>query len=144
MKILIINGPNLNLLGKRENDIYGELTLDEINLKIKEAFKDCSIELDFYQSNHEGEIITKIQNANCEFHAVIINPAAYSHYSIGILDAIKAINIDVIEVHLSNIYAREQYRRTSVISEGCTGVISGLGYYGYIMAINALINKNII
>lgn len=144
MKILIINGPNLNLLGKRENHIYGELTLEEINLKIKEAFNDCSVELDFYQSNHEGEIITKIQNANCEFHGIVINPAAYSHYSIGILDAIKAINIDVIEVHLSNIYAREQYRRTSVISEGCTGVISGLGYYGYIMAINALINKNVI
>lgn len=144
MKILIINGPNLNLLGKRENNIYGELTLEEINLKIKEAFVDSSIELDFFQSNHEGEIITKIQNANCEFHAIVINPAAYSHYSIGILDAIKAINIDAIEVHLSNIYAREQYRRTSVISEGCTGVVSGLGYYGYIMAINALINKNII
>lgn len=144
MKILIINGPNLNLLGKRENNIYGELTLEEINLKIKEAFVDSSIELDFFQSNHEGEIITKIQNANCEYHAIVINPAAYSHYSIGILDAIKAINIDAIEVHLSNIYAREQYRRTSVISEGCTGVVSGLGYYGYIMAINALINKNII
>ena len=144
MKILIINGPNLNLLGKRENNIYGELTLEEINLKIKEAFVDCSIELDFFQSNHEGEIITKIQDAHCEYHAIVINPAAYSHYSIGILDAIKAINIDVIEVHLSNIYAREQYRRTSVISEGCTGVVSGLGYYGYIMAINALINKSII
>jgi 3-dehydroquinate dehydratase-2 len=143
MKILIINGPNLNLLGKRENDIYGELTLEEINLRIKEAFKHCSIAIDFYQSNHEGEIITKIQNANSEFNAIVINPAAYSHYSIGILDAIKAISIDVIEVHISNIYAREQYRRTSVISEACVGVISGLGYYGYIMAINALINKNV-
>lgn len=140
MKILVINGPNLNLLGNRETNIYGELTLDEINQKIKDKFSKVeNLEIDFYQSNYEGDIISKLHSAVGNYDGVVINPGAYSHYSIAILDAIKAYNIITIEVHISNIYKREEYRRKSVISEGCYGVISGLGYYGYILAIESIL-----
>lgn len=141
MRILIINGPNLNLLGNRENGIYGDLTLEQINNNIKQDVKGLAVELDFYQSNYEGDIITKIQECKKNFDALIINPAAYSHYSIAILDAIRACGIDVVEVHISNIYSREDYRKKSITSEGCKGVISGFGYYGYVMAVNALFNS---
>ncbi|MEW9093687.1 MAG: type II 3-dehydroquinate dehydratase [Clostridiaceae bacterium] len=140
-KLLIINGPNLNLLGIREKDIYGNLTLDDINNIIKESTKENNIYLDFFQSNHEGDIVTVIGESINKYSGIIINPGAYSHYSIAILDAIRGVNIPVIEVHLSNIYGREEYRRKSITAEGCIGVISGFGYYGYIMAIHALINN---
>ncbi|ARC85242.1 3-dehydroquinate dehydratase, type II [Clostridium argentinense CDC 2741] len=140
MNILVVNGPNLNLLGNRENSIYGDLTLQQINEQIKNRFKDTNINVDFYQSNYEGDIISKLHSAIDVYDGVVINPGAYSHYSIAILDAIRAYNIVTIEVHLSNIYKREEYRRNSVISEGCYGVISGFGHYGYIMAIEAIIN----
>lgn len=142
MKILVINGPNLNLLGSRENHIYGSLTLDNINELIVDKFKSSNqdVILDFYQSNYEGDIVSKIQQAIGIYDGIVINPGAYSHYSIAILDAIRASNIITVEVHISNIYKREDYRRKSVISEGCYGVISGFGYYGYIMAIDAIIN----
>lgn len=140
-KVLIINGPNLNLLGIREKDIYGNLTLDDINNIIKENTKENNIYLDFFQSNYEGEIVTVIGESINKYSGIIINPGAYSHYSIAILDAIRSVSIPVIEVHLSNIYGREEYRRKSITAEGCIGVISGFGYYGYIMAIHALINN---
>ncbi|WP_454053832.1 type II 3-dehydroquinate dehydratase [Clostridium sp. Marseille-Q7071] len=140
MNILVVNGPNLNLLGNREKSIYGDLTLQQINEGIENRFKDANINIDFYQSNYEGDIISKLHSAIDVYDGVVINPGAYSHYSIAILDAIRAYNIITIEVHLSNIYKREEYRRNSVISEGCYGVISGFGHYGYIMAIEAIIN----
>lgn len=141
MKILVINGPNLNLLSIRETSIYGELSLNDINELILDKFKDTKdLTIDFYQNNCEGEIINKLHSAIGVYDGVVINPGAYSHYSIAILDAIKAYNIITIEVHISNIYKREEYRRKSVISEGCYGVISGLGYYGYIAAIDSILN----
>ena len=140
MKILIINGPNLNMLGKREKGIYGNMTLEEINQLIAKEFVGSDVIIDCFQSNEEGKLITEIQLAEDAYDGVIINPGAYSHYSIAILDAIRAIAIPVIEVHLSNIHSREEYRRKTVTGEGCLGIISGFGYYGYIMAVNALIN----
>ena len=135
IKILVINGPNLNLLGVREKNIYGSLNLEEMNKKIQEEFKHSNVEIEFFQSN------TKIGNSIGNFSGIVINPGAYSHYSIGILDAIRGINIPVVEVHLTNIYNREEYRRKSVTAEGCKGIISGFGYYGYIMAIHALLDS---
>lgn len=140
MKILVINGPNLNRLGKREKDIYGTLTLDDINDMIVQKFKG-SIEMDFFQSNEEGSIVTKIGESEEDYDGVVINPGAYSHYSIAILDAIRSITIPVIEVHLTNIYKREEYRRKSVTAEGCIGVVSGFGAFSYIMALEFLKNS---
>lgn len=137
---MIINGPNLNMLGIREPEIYGNLDLAKINELISNEFNESFIEIEFFQSNDEGDLITKIQLCQENFNAIVINPAAYSHYSIAILDAIKAINIPTVEVHLSNICRREEYRKKSITGEGCIGVISGFGYYGYIMAINSLIH----
>lgn len=140
MKIMVINGPNLNMLGKREPEIYGNLCLAEINELISNEFHESSMEIEFFQSNEEGVIINRILSTQGYCDAIVINPAAYSHYSIAILDAIKAISIPTVEVHLSNIFSREEYRKKSITGEGCIGVISGFGYYGYIMAINSLIN----
>jgi len=138
MKILVINGPNLNMLGKREKGIYGNVSLEEINHLITKEFEGSDVKIDYFQSNEEGKIITEVQLSEEAYDGVIINPGAYSHYSIAILDAIRAIHIPVIEVHLSNIHSREEYRRKTVTGEGCLGIISGFGYYGYIMAVNAL------
>lgn len=142
LNILVINGPNLNLLGIREKNIYGSTTLKEINSTIKKSFDENLVNIDFYQSNIEGEIVSKIGNFSNEYDGIVINPAAYSHYSIAILDAIRSIDIPVVEVHISNIYKREEYRRKSVTGEGCIGVVSGFGYHGYIMAVWYLL-KNI-
>lgn len=139
-KVLIINGPNLNLLGKREPKVYGDLFLEDINNTIKAEFKD-KVNIDFFQSNEEGKIVTKIGEAEKEYSSIVMNPAAYSHYSIAILDAIKSISIPVVEVHISNIYKREEYRKKSITAEGAVGVISGFGYYGYIMAIYFIMNN---
>ncbi|NFU81903.1 type II 3-dehydroquinate dehydratase [Clostridium sporogenes] len=139
--ILIINGHNLNLLGKREPDVYGNITLEDINKEIKSHFKNEDLKIDFFQSNEEGTIINKIIESEKKYNAIVINPAAYSHYSIAILDAIRSINIPVVEVHLSNIYRREEYRKKSVTAEASLGVISGFGYYGYIMAIEFILNN---
>lgn len=141
MKILVINGPNMNMLGKREPEIYGYETLDKMNQGLKEFAKllASDIELDFFQSNTEGEIVTKIQNAS-EYNALIINPAAYTHTSIAIADAIRAVGIKTVEVHLSNIQAREDYRKISYISPVAIGVITGFGVDGYKMAIMGLYN----
>ncbi|MDO8886513.1 type II 3-dehydroquinate dehydratase [Candidatus Oleimmundimicrobium sp.] len=138
-KILIINGPNLNLLGQREVGIYGTVTLDEINKNLAAEAAKNQVELDFFQSNHEGEIVEKIQKAPDAFQLIIINPAAFTHYSIAIRDAIASIDIPVIEVHLSNICARESFREKSITASVCLGQISGFGPLSYQIALDAAI-----
>jgi len=141
MKILIINGPNLQLLGSREPDIYGNLTLAQINSGL-EKFASSQLQglkLEFFQSNHEGEIIDKIGNSKKgKVKGIVINPAALTHSSIAIYDAIKAVEIPAIEVHLSNIYKREEFRKHSITASSCIGVISGLGEKGYEYAVSFL------
>ena len=134
-KVLVINGPNLNLLGIREKGIYGEETLQDIAIKVNNAAKYLNIDADFIQTNHEGEIIDKIHEARGTYEVIIINPGAYTHYSIAIRDAIKAVNIPAIEVHLSNIHSREEFRSKSVIAPVCEGQISGFGSDSYIAAL---------
>ena len=139
-KILILNGPNLNLLGDRERKIYGDKTLEDIkNICIQKA-ESLDIKCDFYQSNIEGEIIDQIQLVNKKFDGIIINPAALTHTSVAILDALKSVNKPKIEIHLSNIYTREEYRKKSITSEGVDGLICGFGSLSYIIAIEALSN----
>lgn len=135
-KVAIINGPNLNFLGIREKDVYGDLTLDDINALIQSKAKELGFEPTFYQSNIEGEIINFVQQAHLEnYHAIIINAGAYTHYSYAIRDALASTNIKKIEVHLSNIYAREDFRSKSVLSAVCDGVICGFSYESYILAL---------
>ena len=141
-KILIINGPNLNLLGNREENFYGDTTLEKIKSLCEKQCKNIGMECIFFQSNHEGELIEKIHLANKEYSGIIINPAAYTHTSIALLDALRATSKPKIEIHISNIYAREDYRRKSITSEAVNGVICGFGENGYILAIEAI--KNII
>jgi 3-dehydroquinate dehydratase-2 len=140
MKIAIINGPNLNLLGIREPEVYGHDTLAEIERKIREATSDLDVELSFFQSNGEGAIIDELHAALYErnVEAIVINPGAYTHYSIAIRDAIASIAIPVVEVHLSNVHAREAFRQVSVIAGVCKGRIEGLGWMGYVLAIQFL------
>lgn len=140
MKILIINGPNLNFLGKREPKIYGDETLELINNKIKEFGMNHGMEVEFFQSNHEGYIIDKIQESYENVDYLIINPGALTHYGIGIRDAILSTNLKTIEVHLSNVYSREEFRHKSVISDICIGKITGFGSEGYKMALQYLSN----
>jgi len=137
MRMLFVNGPNLNLLGKRDPDIYGRRMLSDINADIEKKADSLGISCDFFQSNSEGAIIDALQQASKEYDAVIINAGAYSHYSIAIRDCIEAIDIPCFEVHISNIYSREEFRRTSVISPVCTGCICGCGEYGYQLALMA-------
>ena len=140
MKILVINGPNINMLGTREPEIYGTLTLDDINKKLNEFASTVAddIELEFFQSNTEGEIVSKIQTTDAK--GLIINPAAYTHTSVAIADAIKAVSIPAVEVHLSNIQAREDYRKTSYISPCCVGTVAGFKENSYKMALLGLYN----
>ena len=137
-KIIIINGPNLNLLGNREADIYGKTTLAEIEQLAKNKANELNLNLKFCQSNSESEIIDLIHKAQNDFDGLIINPAAYTHTSIALLDALKAISKPKIEIHLSNIYNREDYRKTSVTATGVDGIICGFGSLSYILAIEAL------
>lgn len=139
-KILIINGPNLNMLGIREPEIYGKETLESIEQELRDYVKDKSVELEFFQSNHEGEIIDKIHSAYGNADFIIINAGAYTHYSIAIHDALKAAGIPTIEVHLSNIYKREDYRHKSFIAPVAIGGIHGFGKYSYKLAVDAAIN----
>ena len=140
MRILVINGPNINMLGIREKDIYGNNDYNSLVEKIKKEASELDCQVDFFQSNIEGEIITSIQKAFGVYDGIIINPAAYTHYSIGILDALKSVNIPAIEVHISNIHQREDFRKKSVTAEGCIGQISGLGFEGYTLALRGLIS----
>lgn len=140
MKILVINGPNINMLGIREKNIYGNNDYNSLVEKIKKEASELDCQVDFFQSNIEGEIITSIQKAFGVYDGIIINPAAYTHYSIGILDALKSVNIPAIEIHISNIHQREDFRKKSVTAEGCIGQISGLGFEGYTLALRGLVN----
>jgi len=142
MKILVINGPNLNFLGKRETGIYGTNTLEALNDKIISVAKEYNdeAELDFYQSNSEGEIVDRIQQAFNNYDGVLINPAAYTHTSIAIRDAILSTELPVVEVHISNIFKREQFRRKSYVSDVSVGVISGFGINSYFLGIRGLID----
>ena len=138
LKIGIINGPNLNRLGKRDQKIYGNLTLEEMNYKIESFAKKENIELTIKQSNFEGEIIEFIQQNSSKLNGLIINPAAYTHYSYAIADALRDCPIPVVEVHLSNIFSREDFRGKSVTAPACIGQIAGFGFQSYILAIHAL------
>lgn len=137
-KILILNGPNLNLLGTREPEIYGAETLDDIHRACAEHGAAKGLEVDFRQSNTEGELVAWIQEARETHGAIIINAGAYTHTSVAILDALLAVGLPVMEVHLSNIYRRDEFRHHSYISKAATGVICGLGSQGYLLALDAL------
>lgn len=138
-KILIIHGPNLNLLGEREVDVYGKFTLEEINAELEKIAKANKVELEILQSSSEGEIVEKIGSAMGKVAAIVINPAGYTHYSVAIRDSIAAVNIPTVEVHLSNIYAREEFRHKSVIAPVATGQISGFGVESYKLGLLAAI-----
>ena len=138
MKIQIINGPNLNLLGIREKDIYGSVSFDEYFLKLKTKFK--NIELFHYQSNIEGELINKIQDIGFDFDGIVLNAAAYTHTSVGIADAIRGVSSPVIEVHISNTKSREDFRKESFISPHAKGVNQGVGLFSYDLAIFSFLN----
>ncbi|MFO7313334.1 type II 3-dehydroquinate dehydratase [Rhodothermus marinus] len=140
MKILVLNGPNLNLLGKREPAIYGRITLQQLEKKLREAFPDVTLE--FVQSNHEGELIDQLHRAEAEhFDGVVFNPGGYTHTSVAIRDAVAAISVPVVEVHLSNLHAREPFRQHSLTAAVCEGQIVGLGATGYRLAIQYLIER---
>mgnify|MGYP001488489170 FL=1 len=133
-RISVIHGPNLNLLGSREPQHYGEMTLDDINASLKNRAKELNIDIEFFQSNSESEIVNKIQSLSTDF--TIINPAAFTHSSVAIRDSLVAKNVKFIEVHLSNVFAREDFRKNSFFSDVAIGIISGLGAEGYIAALN--------
>jgi 3-dehydroquinate dehydratase-2 len=137
--ILVLNGPNLNLLGKRQPEIYGKLTLEQINLKVRALAQELGVEVEIRQSNHEGEIVTWIQEAPKRFGAIVINPAAYTHSSIAMRDAITAVGIPTIEIHLSNIHKREPFRHHSYIAEAALGQITGFGLNSYLLGLRAAV-----
>ena len=139
MKILVINGPNLNLLGKREPQIYGAETLDDINHRISELAVELGVEVAFFQSNHEGELVQKIQDALGTYQAIVINPGAYTHTSVALRDAISSTGIPTIETHISNIYKREEFRHHSYISGVAAGQITGFGPNSYLLALRAAV-----
>ena len=139
MKLYVIHGPNLNLLGQREVDIYGATTLSDLNDQMTTFGEAMNVSLDFFQSNHEGEIISKIHEISQTHDGLIINPAAFTHTSIGIRDAIAGTSINAVEVHLSNIHAREEFRKHSYTADVCIGQISGFGITSYLIAIQALV-----
>lgn len=140
MKILIINGPNLNLLGKREKDIYGDLSFEDYFKQLQNEFNNIAFE--YYQSNVEGELINKLHEVGFSYDGIIMNAGAYTHTSIGIGDAIAGIETPVIEVHISNVYAREDYRHQSLMAKNCVGVIAGMGLNSYRLAILQFISQN--
>lgn len=138
MRIQIINGPNLNLLGKREPQIYGEKGFEEYLQVLRNSYPD--VQLDFYQSNIEGELINKIHEVGFEYDGIILNAGAYTHYGLALMDAIKAVSAPVVEVHISNVHQREEFRHHSVISYACKGVICGFGLDSYRLALEALLH----
>ena len=138
MKIAVIQGPNINMLGIREQNIYGPMSMDQIHEQIEGAAKQNGVEVEFFQSNLEGEIVDKIQECLGTVDGIMINPAAFSHTSIAIRDALSAVNLPTVEVHISNIYKREEFRQTSMTAGASTGVVSGFGPFGYHMGLIAL------
>ncbi|MBR6743397.1 MAG: type II 3-dehydroquinate dehydratase [Clostridia bacterium] len=139
MKILVINGPNLNMLGIREPEIYGAETYTDLCKQITDYAEEKGIEVEIYQSNHEGDLVDKIQKAYLNTDGIVINPAAYTHTSIALLDALKTVGIPSVEVHISDVSKREEYRKISFVREYCFKTISGHGFKGYIEAIDALL-----
>ena len=139
MRIRVINGPNLNLLGKRDPKIYGRETLDAIDERMNERAEEYGWELCFEQTNHEGDIVDLIQNSDGAYNAIILNAGGYTHTSVAIRDAIEAVDVPVIEVHMSNIYAREEFRQKSLLSPVCAGTICGFGAASYILALEAIL-----
>ena len=137
-KIIILNGPNLNLLGEREKNQYGSFTLKDIEEKCKDCAKKINLDISLYQSNIEGELVDKVQEARNKHDGLIINAGGYTHTSVAIHDALKIIKIPIIELHISNIYNREEFRHKSLISKVASGIICGFGAEGYIMALNAM------
>ncbi len=140
-KILILNGPNLNLLGSREPIIYGSHSLEQIKRLCETRATELNVEIDFIQTNHEGEMLEHIHDGGARFQGIVLNPAAYSHTSVALLDAVLAVDVPVVEVHLSNIHKREEYRKKSFVSFGAAGVIFGFGATGYILALDGLVAK---
>ncbi len=140
MRILVINGVNLNMLGIREKSIYGSGTLNDIEELLKAKAKELDIEIEFFQSNYEGEIVEKIHSSLNNIDGILINPGAFTHYSIAIRDALLAVNIPFVEVHISNIYKREEFRQKSFFSDIAIGVISGFGLYSYLLGLEGIVN----
>jgi len=140
-KILVLNGPNLNLLGTRQPEIYGRLTLAQIEKQVRALAKDLKVDIDFRQSNSEGELVTWIQQAAGKFGAIVINPAAYTHTSLAMRDAISAVGVPTIEIHISNIHKREQFRHHSFIAEVAVGQIAGFGVESYLLGLRAAVNR---
>lgn len=139
MKIFVIHGPNLNLLGTREPEVYGATTLDEINDSVVALARELGVEVECFQSNHEGEIVDVIHRAGKEGSGIIINPGALTHYSYSLHDALKSVKIPAVEIHISNIHAREAFRRNSVTAAAAAGIISGFGPEGYLLALRAVL-----
>ena len=140
-KILVINGPNLNFLGKRNPDIYGSDTLTDVEKKVREAVSEIDVDLVFFQSNHEGELIEKIQEIGFTFDGIIINAGGFTHTSVALRDAIASVKSPAVEVHISNILSREDFRKKSYLSDVCSGIVSGLGLMGYEAAIKYFLEK---
>lgn len=138
MKVLVIHGPNLQLLGTREPDLYGDTTIGEIDVRLKAVAAEEGLDVEIFQSNHEGEIVDRIGRAGGRFDAILINPAAYTHTSVAIRDAIASVRIPAVEVHLSNIHAREEFRRTSLIAPVAVGTVSGFGPQSYVLGLRAV------
>jgi len=143
MKILFLNGPNLNLLGQREPEIYGKTTLAEIESRVKERAQQLGVEIGFRQSNLEGELVNWIQEAKAKFNVIVLNAAAYTHTSIALRDAIVAAGVPTIEIHLSNVHAREEFRHKSIIAPVCVGQIVGFGVESYVLAVEAAFNVKV-
>ncbi|NLU55117.1 MAG: type II 3-dehydroquinate dehydratase [Firmicutes bacterium] len=137
--IWVINGPNLNLLGEREPEIYGRETLTDVEKKIGEIAEENQVNLEFFQENEEGKLVTLIQKARLHADGLLLNPGAYSHYSLAIYDALRAITIPKVEVHISQVAAREEFRRNLLTAGACDGLIAGLGTYGYVLGLYALL-----
>lgn len=140
MNILFLNGPNLNLLGTREPGVYGRVTLGEIEASVRQRATELGVSVDFKQTNIEGELVTHIQSAKGKFDAIVLNAAAYTHTSVAIRDAIAAIGVPTIEIHLSNVHAREEFRHNSLIAPVCQGIIAGFGPASYTLGLDAAIN----
>ena len=142
MKLLVINGPNLNMLGIREKNIYGAETYEDLKVLIENTFAECGVEGEIYQSNHEGDLVDRIQQAYFDgTNAIVINPAAYTHTSIAILDALKAVSLPAVEVHISDVKEREAFRQISYAGQACEKTIMGKGFQGYVEAIAYLVEK---
>ncbi|HZR15760.1 MAG TPA: type II 3-dehydroquinate dehydratase [Verrucomicrobiae bacterium] len=140
MRILFLNGPNLNLLGQREPDVYGSLTLSQIEDRVRKRASELGVTIDFRQTNNEGELVSWIQGSKPDFHAIVLNAAAFTHTSVALRDAISAVAVPTIEIHLSNVHAREEFRHKSLIAAVCVGQICGFGAHSYVLGLEAAVN----